>query len=360
MNAKETERIIAFHGLRRGAAHIRSGAEGTRIALTLRPGARAGAPVPVAACIAGLDGRAVRIALSNGAGRTEVCIDPAVLLLVADAPEGEIFCAEGARGMLDRSAIEALKRPLRALRKEGGGQRSGTQAEKTESPERMKQAAAACEMPEQVQPRVEESACTKQKPVVRQEAPIPPQPRSEALQSILSKANELFPPGGGEGGAAAHFASDAPLHGAFMPRPLAAQAGQGQKNRQGVVRAGAVAAQTGAIPGQKRERDAQWTDAVRELSCPERAPKPSGVGAAEQAEGLFPEAFPGFSWQRVRYPGTRRYYLVGTGHADGARCTVYALPGNKFPPQPYRARGFTRFVQDVNGNGYWVKVKRER
>lgn len=38
MNAKETERIIAFHGMRRGAAHVRTGADGTHVALTLRPG----------------------------------------------------------------------------------------------------------------------------------------------------------------------------------------------------------------------------------------------------------------------------------------------------------------------------------
>ena len=61
---------------------------------------------------------------------------------------------------------------------------------------------------------------------------------------------------------------------------------------------------------------------------------------------------------RVRYPGTRRYYLEGVGLVNGGRCIIYALPGENYPAQPYRARGFTRFVRDVNGNGYWVKVKR--
>ena len=70
------------------------------------------------------------------------------------------------------------------------------------------------------------------------------------------------------------------------------------------------------------------------------------------------QTFPGVVWRRVRYPGTRRYYLEGTGQVNGVRCTLYALPGESYPAQPYRARGFTRFVRDVNGNGYWVKVKR--
>ena len=91
MNAKETERIIAFHGMRRGAAHVRTGADGTHVALTLRPGARAGAPMPTAACLAGVDGKTVRIALENGVGQTPLSIDPAVILLIADAPEGEAF-----------------------------------------------------------------------------------------------------------------------------------------------------------------------------------------------------------------------------------------------------------------------------
>ena len=97
---------------------------------------------------------------------------------------------------------------------------------------------------------------------------------------------------------------------------------------------------------------------MRELSRPEEAPKPSGVGMAEAAGSLVPEAFPGISWRRVRYPGTRRYYLEGVGLVNGGRCIIYALPGENYPAQPYRARGFTRFVRDVNGNGYWVKVKR--
>ena len=119
MNAKETERIIAFHGMRRGAAHVRTGADGTHVALTLRPGARAGTPMPTAACLAGVDGKTVRIALENGVGQTPLSIDPAVILLIADAPEGEAFCAEGARGTLDRRAVEMLKRPMRALRQAG-------------------------------------------------------------------------------------------------------------------------------------------------------------------------------------------------------------------------------------------------
>ena len=119
MNAKETERIIAFHGMRRGAAHVRTGADGTHVALTLRPGTRAGAPMPTAACLAGVDGKTVRIALTNGVGQTPLSIDPAVILLIADAPQGEAFCAEGARGTLDRRAVEMLKRPMRALRQAG-------------------------------------------------------------------------------------------------------------------------------------------------------------------------------------------------------------------------------------------------
>lgn len=51
--------------------------------------------------------------------------------------------------------------------------------------------------------------------------------------------------GGGEGGAEAHFASDEPLRGAFMPRPLAAQAAGNRKCSGGHIRAGTVAASNG-------------------------------------------------------------------------------------------------------------------
>lgn len=360
MNARETERIIAFHGMRRGAAHILSGADGTHITLTLRPGAKLDAPpIPKAACLAGLDGTAVRVPLSGGAGRTAARVDPAVILLVADAPGGEIFCAEGARGALDRRAVEALKRPLRALR--AGGNRESPPAEAPrEAPPHAAEAAkkpmaerepqepraqAAPPAPALPEAPAEKPARAEQRTATHR--PEPPQPRSEALQSILSKASELFPPGGGEGGAAAHFASDEPLRGAFVPRPLAVQE---ERRRRNVIPAG--------MAGQTRLRDPQWSDAVRELSRPEDAPKPSGVGTAEAAGSLFPEAFPGVSWRRVRYPGTRRYYLEGSGLVNGARSTVYALPGEGYPAQPYRARGYTRFVRDTNGNGYWVKVKR--
>lgn len=390
MNAKETERIIAFHGMRRGAAHVRTGADGTHVALTLRPGTRAGAPMPTAACLAGVDGKTVRIALTNGVGQTPLSIDPAVILLIADAPQGEAFCAEGARGTLDRRAVEMLKRPMRALRQAGQQSSEAPQEEEKlkEMPDMVKQkpehmeasVPAASHAPgaqavvseaepegnhgnfkaQPARPRPAADRRTGGKKQPPSSGQKPPQPRSEALLGILSKANELFPPGGGDGGAEAHFASDEPLRGAFMPRPLAAQAAGNRKCPGGTIRAGTVAASNGehVAYGAAPPRDTQWSDAVRELSRPEEAPKPSGVGMAEAAGSLFPEAFPGISWRRVRYPGTRRYYLEGVGLVNGGRCIIYALPGENYPAQPYRARGFTRFVRDVNGNGYWVKVKR--
>ena len=166
MNAKETERIIAFHGMRRGAAHVRTGADGTRVALTLRPGTRAGAPMPTAACLAGVDGKTVRIALTNGVGQTPLSIDPAVILLIADAPQGEAFCAEGARGTLDRRAVEMLKRPMRALRQ--AGQQS---SEAPQEEEKLK------EMPDMV----------KQKPE-HMEASVPAASHAPGAQAVVSEA----------------------------------------------------------------------------------------------------------------------------------------------------------------------------
>lgn len=338
MGGRETERIIAFHGVRRGAARIRAGREGTCVTLTLRPEQK-GAPVPTAICLGGMDGEALRIPLTGCEGRAAQYVDPAVLLLIAEGPGGEVFCAEGARGALDRRAIEGLKCSLRPLRREAAVPKA--KGEQAPAPV----AAVAGEEQEPAPaPRMAEPPA---KPV---QTPIPrPQPQSEALRDILAKANELFPPNGAVEG---HFASDAPLHGPFVPRPLAPQA-EGRKR----IPAGQVqdvrAGDGGADPA--------WRAAVLELNSPEGAPKPAGVGRAEAADGsLFPDAFPGMRWRRVRYPGTRRYYLEGTGHIDGVPMVVYALPGEKYPPQPYHGRGFTRFVRDVNGNGYWVKVRRRQ
>lgn len=380
MNIQETERIIAFHGARRGVAHMRNSGAGMQITLTLRPGESGGALVPKAACLAARDGTAVRIALTQGAGQTPVNMDPVVLLLIADTPEGEAFCAEGTRGALDRDALEALKRPLRALRADG--QKSGMQQadrdsrtvqENPPAPEDPPpEPAEDCGIPAeeaaaaQESPALPEAPATESSSAPLEEAPklqaektahiqeaagaaaqaaVFPEAQSEALRSILSRASALFPPGGGDGSAAAHFASDAPLHGAFVPRPLAVQ---DQKGYHSSIAPAPI------VPAD----DPQWNDAVRELSRPQEAPKPSGVGTAEQTESPFPKTFPGVVWRRVRYPGTRRYYLESTGQVNGVRCTLYALPGESYPAQPYRARGFTRFVRDVNGNGYWVKVKR--
>lgn len=395
MNTQETERIIAFHGARRGVAHMRNSGAGMQITLTLRPGESGGALVPKAACLAARDGTAVRIALAHGAGQTPVNMDPVVLLLIADTPEGEAFCAEGTRGALDRDALEALKRPLRALRAthawRADGQKSGAQqtagelpaaqedapaaahsgaaAEKAEAPQgspilREKEAEPCTTAPEEERP--EREAGESAQPQGETDAAAParafPPAQSEALRSILSRASALFPPGGGDGSAAAHFASDAPLHGAFVPRPLAAREKQVYPNSVTPVRmedCANMAEERDAVRAAPAgAADPQWSDAVRELSRPQEAPKPSGVGMAEKAGSPFPETFPGVAWRRVRYPGTRRYYLEGTGQVNGVRCTVYALPGESYPAQPYRARGFTRFVRDVNGNGYWVKVKR--
>ena len=147
MNTQETERIIAFHGARRGVAHMRNSGAGMQITLTLRPGESGGALVPKAACLAARDGTAVRIALAHGAGQTPVNMDPVVLLLIADTPEGEAFCAEGTRGALDRDALEALKRPLRALRAtrawRADGQKSGAQQTAGELPAAQEGALAA-------------------------------------------------------------------------------------------------------------------------------------------------------------------------------------------------------------------------
>ena len=389
MNTQETERIIAFHGARRGVAHMRNSGAGMQITLTLRPGESGGALVPKAACLAARDGTAVRIALTHGAGQAPVNMDPVVLLLIADTPEGEAFCAEGTRGALDRDALEALKRPLRALRADGvksGAQQtagelpaaqedalaaahSSAAAEKAEAPQESptlweKEAEPCAIAPEEERPEMEadESAQPQGETDAAAPARAFPPAQSEALRSILSRASALFPPGGGDGSAAAHFASDAPLHGAFVPRPLAAREEQVYPNSVTPVRmedCANMAEECDAVRAAPAgAADPQWSDAVRELSRPQEAPKPSGVGTAEQTESPFPKTFPGVVWRRVRYPGTRRYYLEGTGQVNGVRCTLYALPGESYPAQPYRARGFTRFVRDVNGNGYWVKVKR--
>ncbi len=391
MNAKETERIIAFHGARRGAARIRAGAEGTRVSLTLRPGTK-GAPVPTAICLAGLDGRALRIPLSgSGSGAAAEYLDPAVLLLIADSPTGEVFCGEGARGALERRVIEGLKQPLRGLRRAGAPEKTpaggGERTESAPAEENGGDAAAGRpggSGPDDGTPakgrqgngraagQAQAPAAAPQKqraaePMEEPGRPAPPapephgEPRSEALRSILKKAEELFP----EHAAAtaeSHFASDAPLGGAFIPRPIAPEAERKWQRRsmgRCPVPAGMAGRNAAQQPLAGGAPDPAWRDAVRELSRPETAPKPAGVGAGEPAGILFPEAFPDVRWRRVRYPGTRRYYLEGMGRLDGSRVVIYALPGEDYPAEPYRGRGFTHFLRDVNGHGYWVKVKRQ-
>lgn len=290
------ESIIPFYGLRRGAARIETGGEGTAVTLSLRPAEGKDPPEPAAALLASAAGEKVRIPLEKGKGRSEKRIEPALLLLCAAAETGEEhIVAEGIRSGTDRRQAERLKESLRALRLE--------RRQEGEKPAR--------KMPEQVPAKEKEAA-----------------EGSAALREILARAERLFPEGlEGEG----LFAADAP----FVPRPAAEK-----KKPQRPEPAPCL--------------DPAWQAAVREM---EKGMKLTGVGrAAGEAEVLFPLDFPGVAFRRVSWPGSRRYYLEGRGTWQGKPVVIHALPGEARGGAPFSRCGFHRFVRDKRGAGYWIRV----
>ncbi|MBE5785581.1 MAG: hypothetical protein E7330_07250 [Clostridiales bacterium] len=334
--------IIPFYGVRRGAARVESGKEGISVSLSLRPEPRRDAPEPTAALIASAKGETVRIPLEKGQGRAEHSLETALLLLCAAGENGEErIVAEGVRGGFDRRTVERLKEPLRSLRRAAPKAKAAateTGKEKEALPEETLSAAVPAEKgaAEGKEPGTEVPGTE----VPGTEVPGTEVPQSEALREILKRAEELFPEGTETAG---HFPSDAPFETPFVPRPLAARQ-QRQPRR--------------AVPAGRVQDDA-WQAAVREMRSG-TGEKLSGVGRAEgQAEPLFPLDFPDAAFRRVRWPGSRRYYLEGHGTWEGKRAVFYALPGEACPAAPFESRGFQRFVRDKNGSGYWVKIKRQ-
>lgn len=315
--------IIPFYGERRGAARAECGRAGTSVTLSLRPEAGKAAAEPTAVLIASAEGKTLRIPLEKGRGTGETAMDIAVLLLcAADGKGGERIVAEGVRSGFDRRAVEGLKEKLRALRCGG----------------RKKEASPPCPSPaceaEREEPADARRECDGKETADPGAVPETPAPQSEALRDILKRAEELFPE---KMAAAGHFASDRPFDAPFIPRPLAPKA---QQRR--------------SVPA-VRVRDEAWHAAVREMR---RGGKLSGVGRAEgAAEPLFPVDFPGVPFRCVCWPDSRRYYLEGQGTWEGKRAVFYAVPGEPCSAAHFKSRGFSRFLRDKNGSGYWVKIR---
>ncbi len=75
----------------------------------------------------------------------------------------------------------------------------------------------------------------------------------------------------------------------------------------------------------------------------------------------FPDAFPRSVWKKVAYPGTNRYYLEGRAIKDGMRLIIHALPGEYSPVNPMMSRnGFKKFMRARDGSGYWLKIRRQK
>ena len=80
------------------------------------------------------------------------------------------------------------------------------------------------------------------------------------------------------------------------------------------------------------------------------------IEAKDGGIDLFREAFPGARWRYVdgadilpHYEGTWRQPNGGTVH-------ILAVRGRAAPRPPRALWGFTRYLRDRDGTGYWLRI----
>ena len=71
---------------------------------------------------------------------------------------------------------------------------------------------------------------------------------------------------------------------------------------------------------------------------------------------LFPQRFPGARWRYVTGADVLPHYEGSWTQRDGGAVRILAVPGRAAPRPPRQLSGFTRFLRDPDGNGYWVKL----
>ena len=71
---------------------------------------------------------------------------------------------------------------------------------------------------------------------------------------------------------------------------------------------------------------------------------------------LFPQQFPGARWRYVSGAGVTAHY-EGTWRSErGETLRILAVRGRAAPRPPRTLPGFTRYLRDRDGFGYWVRI----
>ncbi len=78
----------------------------------------------------------------------------------------------------------------------------------------------------------------------------------------------------------------------------------------------------------------------------------------ESGIDLFPQQFPGAHWRYIDGTDVLPHYEGTWAQGDGAKVRILAVRGRAAPRPPRQLTGFSRFLRDRDGLGYWVKVVR--
>lgn len=73
---------------------------------------------------------------------------------------------------------------------------------------------------------------------------------------------------------------------------------------------------------------------------------------------LFPQQFPGAHWRYVDGADVLPHYEGTWTQGDGEAVRILAVRGRAAPRPPRQLTGFSRYLRDRDGLGYWVKVVR--
>ena len=71
---------------------------------------------------------------------------------------------------------------------------------------------------------------------------------------------------------------------------------------------------------------------------------------------LFPQAFPGARWRYVEGRDVLPHYEGTWTRWDGEGVRIRAVRGRAAPRPPRALAGFTRYLRDRDGAGYWVRL----
>jgi len=71
---------------------------------------------------------------------------------------------------------------------------------------------------------------------------------------------------------------------------------------------------------------------------------------------LFPQQFPGARWKYVDGADVLPHYEGTWRSKSGDTCRILAVRGRAAPRPPRVLAGFTRYLRDRDGYGYWVKI----